>query len=80
MQQYEVAYNSARCKNWLPRETNLQLVKEGIAKSMGTTTNTLIRSTIDGMVLDVPVEDGNFVIETNNFNSGTTIAIGGRYG
>ena len=26
------------------------------------------------MVLDVPVEEGNFVIETNNFNSGTTIA------
>ena len=37
-------------------------------------TNTLIRSTIDGMVLDVPVEVGNFVIETNNFNAGTTIA------
>ena len=41
---------------------------------MGTTTNTLIRSTIDGMVLDIPVEAGNFVIETNNYNAGTTIA------
>ena len=73
LQQYEVAYNSAR-QELVAAETNLELVKEGIAKTMGTTTNTLIRSTIDGMVLDVPVEVGNFVIETNNFNAGTTIA------
>ena len=73
LQQYEVAYNSAQ-EELVAAETNLELVKEGIAKTMGTTTNTLIRSTIDGMVLDVPVEVGNFVIETNNFNAGTTIA------
>ena len=72
-QQYEVAHESAR-EELAAARTNLQLVKEGIAKSMGPTTNTLIRSTIDGMVLDVPVEEGNFVTETNNFNSGTTIA------
>ena len=73
LQQYEVAYDSAR-EELIAAETNLELVKEGIAKTMGTTTNTLIRSTIDGMVLDVPVEVGDFVIETNNFNAGTTIA------
>jgi HlyD family secretion protein len=73
LQKYEVAYNSAR-EELVAAKTNLELVKEGIAKNMGTTTNTLIRSTIDGMVLDVPVEVGNFVIETNNFNAGTTIA------
>jgi len=73
LQQYEVAYSSAR-EELVAAETNQELVKEGIAKTMGTTTNTLIRSTIDGMVLDVPVEVGNFVIETNNFNAGTTIA------
>jgi HlyD family secretion protein len=73
LQQYEVAYNSAQ-EELVAAETNLELVKEGIAKTMGPTTNTLIRSTIDGMVLDVPVEVGNFVIETNNFNAGTTIA------
>lgn len=73
LQQYEVAYDSAR-EELVTAETNLELVKEGIAKTMGTTTNTLIRSTIDGMVLDVPVEVGKFVIETNNFNAGTTIA------
>ena len=55
-------------------ENNLQLIKEGVTKKSGGITNTLIRSTIEGMVLDVPVEVGNSVIETNNFNEGTTIA------
>lgn len=55
-------------------EDNLELIKEGQTKSMGATTNTLIRSTIDGMILDVPVEVGNSVIESNTFNEGTTIA------
>ena len=32
-------------------------------------------STVDGMVLDVPVEEGSSVIERNNFNEGTNIAI-----
>jgi len=72
-QTYEVAYDSAK-EELAAAQTNLQLVKEGIAQSRGAAVNTLIRSTIDGMVLDVPVEEDNFVIETNNFNSGTTIA------
>jgi HlyD family secretion protein len=55
-------------------EDNLQLIKEGVTKKSGQTTNTLIRSTIDGMVLDVPVKEGNSVIESNTFNAGTTIA------
>ncbi len=56
-------------------ENNLQLIREGVLKSSGKTTNTLIRSTIDGMVLDVPVQIGNSVIETNAFNPGTIIAV-----
>jgi HlyD family secretion protein len=55
-------------------ETNLELIREGVNKKSGKTTNTLIRSTIDGMVLDIPVKVGSSVIETNNFNAGTTIA------
>lgn len=55
-------------------ESNLQLIKEGVSKKSGGATNTLIRSTIEGMVLDVPVEVGNSVIEANTFNEGTTIA------
>lgn len=55
-------------------ENNQQLIKEGITKSAGIATNTLIRSTITGMVLDVPVKEGSNVIESNTFNEGTTIA------
>ncbi len=53
---------------------NLQLIKEGQIKKKGAPTNTLVRSTISGMVLAIPVEIGNQVIEANNFNAGTTIA------
>ncbi len=56
-------------------ENNLQLIKEGVTKSMGAQTNTIIKATIEGMVLDVPVEVGNSVIKSNSFNDGTTIAI-----
>jgi HlyD family secretion protein len=55
-------------------EANLELIKEGVNKKSGKVTNTLIRSTIEGMVLDVPVKVGTSVIETNTFNAGTTIA------
>jgi HlyD family secretion protein len=33
-----------------------------------------VRSTIEGMILDIPVKEGGSVIESNNFNEGTTIA------
>lgn len=54
---------------------NLQLIKEGVSKDYASASNTLIRSTIDGMVLDVPVKEGNSVIQANTFNDGTTIAV-----
>lgn len=53
---------------------NLALIEKGISRSTGGTTNTLVRSTIAGTVLEVPVEVGNSVIETNTFNDGTTLA------
>lgn len=53
---------------------NLTLIREGVAKKYADTTNTLIRSTIEGMILDIPLEEGNFVTETNPLNAGTTIA------
>ena len=34
----------------------------------------MIRSTIDGLILDVPIKKGNSVIMSNTFNDGTTIA------
>ncbi|HAN18599.1 MAG: efflux transporter periplasmic adaptor subunit [Bacteroidetes bacterium GWC2_33_15] len=73
-QQYEISLNRAKSE-LNAAENNLQLIKEGVTKDSKNTTNTLIRSTIEGMVLDVPVEQGNSVIESNTFNAGTTIAI-----
>lgn len=53
---------------------NLRIVRDGVTQRSGSTSNTLIPATISGMVLDVPVEEGNSVIEANTFNEGTTIA------
>jgi HlyD family secretion protein len=55
-------------------EANFNLIKKGVTEKSGATTNTIIRSTISGTVLDVPVKEGNSVIESNAFNDGTTIA------
>ena len=55
-------------------ESNLALIKEGASRRSGGTTNTVVKSTIDGMVLDIPIKEGNSVIESNTFNDGTTIA------
>ncbi len=36
--------------------------------------NTYIRATVDGTILEIPVRKGDQVIQSNNFNDGTTIA------
>ena len=72
-QPFDLAYKNAQTE-LEAAENNLALIKEGVTKKMGQATNTLIRSTIDGMVLDVPIKEGNSVIEANTFNEGTTIA------
>lgn len=53
---------------------NLQLLREGASKN-SRQVNNIVVSTVAGMVLDVPVEEGSSVIERNNFNEGTSIAI-----
>jgi HlyD family secretion protein len=55
-------------------ENNLQIIKDGVSKKTGAVTNTIIRSTISGLILDIPIKEGNSVIQSNNFNEGTTIA------
>ena len=55
-------------------QDNLDIIKTGISKSTAQYSNTQIRATIDGMILDVPVKVGNSVIQANTFNDGTTIA------
>jgi HlyD family secretion protein len=53
---------------------NLQIVREGQTRGGGAASNVIVTSTVDGMVIDVPVKVGFSVIESNNFNPGTTIA------
>ena len=53
---------------------NLEVVRDGVSKSNASASSTLIRSTITGLILDVPVKVGNSVILSNTFNDGTTIA------
>ena len=53
---------------------HLQVVRDGVSKSNASASSTLIRSTITGLILDVPVKVGNSVILSNTFNDGTTIA------
>ena len=52
----------------------LAVVKNGVSKSNASASSTLIRSTITGLILDVPVKVGNTVVLSNTFNDGTTIA------
>ena len=69
----EVAVKQAR-EELQTAKDNLEIVKEGITKNNASFSSTLIRSTIDGLILDVPIKEGNSVIMSNTFNDGTTIA------
>ncbi|QBN18822.1 efflux RND transporter periplasmic adaptor subunit [Flavobacterium nackdongense] len=69
----QVAYKQSK-QNYAAAKKSNDIVKTGTTDGMGNYANTLIRSTVNGMVLDVPVKVGNQVIESNNFNEGTTIA------
>jgi HlyD family secretion protein len=54
-------------------ENNLQLVRDGAIRGSGKVSNR-VESTVEGMVIEVLVKEGASVIESNNFNEGTTIA------
>ena len=58
----------------LAADDALQVVRDGVSKSNANASSTLIRSTISGVILDIPVKVGNSVILSNTFNDGTTIA------
>jgi HlyD family secretion protein len=53
---------------------NYDIIKTGTTSGLGNIAQTQVRATISGMVLDIPVKEGNQVIEANNFNEGTSIA------
>jgi len=68
----ELLYNQAQ-QDVLNAESDLKIIREG---SIGgsSAANTDIRATVPGTVLEIPVEEGDQVIESNSFNAGTTIA------
>lgn len=51
-----------------------KIVREGVSMLNASESNTLVRATITGLVLDVPVKVGSSVIQANTMNDGTTIA------
>lgn len=69
---YLLEYNQAK-ETLRAAVNNYDIVKDGASKQAGNATN-LVRATVSGMVLNVPVEEGGFVIEGNTFNEGTTIS------
>ena len=69
----EAGYNKAK-EELTNAKDALDIVREGVSKKYASMSNTQIRSTISGMILDVPVKAGNSVIQANTFNDGTTIA------
>lgn len=70
--QFLLSYNLAQ-QEVEAADNNMQLIKEGASKQEGMSSN-IVRATSSGMVLDIPVKEGSFVIESNTFNDGTTIA------
>ena len=73
MEQSETTYKKA-VEDTENAKNNLDIIKTGVSKVTAKFSNTQVRSTIDGMILDVPIKVGNSVIQANTFNDGTTIA------
>ena len=67
------AYNQAREERSAAQD-NLEVVRDGVSSNNANASSTLVRSTVTGVILDVPVKVGNSVILSNTFNDGTTIA------
>ncbi len=72
-EQAEVAYQRAKEELQAAKDA-LDIVRTGISARSAKYSTTLVRSTVTGLVLDVPVKVGTSVVQSNNFNDGTTIA------
>jgi HlyD family secretion protein len=69
---YEVQYRLAE-EGVRGAENNVALIRDGATKKSGMVSN-IVMVTASGILLDVPVKEGGFVIQSNTFNEGTTIA------
>lgn len=72
-EQGEMAYKQSK-EELQAAKDNLDITKTGISQRSGSYSTTLIRSTVNGLILDIPVKVGTSVVQSNNFNEGTTIA------
>ncbi|MFC4218743.1 efflux RND transporter periplasmic adaptor subunit [Flagellimonas marina] len=73
LERAQVSYDQAK-QSYGAANKRYDIVQTGTTSGLSSAANTLIKATVSGMVLEVPVEVGNQVIEANNFNEGTTIA------
>ena len=76
LEEFETAENNKKVaiEDMQNARNNLEIVEKGVISSSEKLSNTQIRATITGMILDVPIKVGNSVILSNTFNDGTTIA------
>ena len=63
----------AAIRSRIPLENVLKIIQEGTLTG-GNTANTNVLAQISGTILEIPVREGDQVIESNNFNAGITIA------
>ena len=68
----KLSYDQAE-QNLKNARSDLQIIKLGSAGG-STIANTNIRATVAGTILEIPIKEGDQVIESNTFNAGTTIA------
>ena len=68
----ELTYNQSR-QDLKNAQNNYQIIKKGSSGS-GSSANTNIIAQMSGTILEIPVKEGDQVIQSNNFNAGTTIA------
>ena len=69
----EQALNQAQ-EEYAASQESLEVIRDGVSSKNATSSSTLIRSTITGLILDIPVKVGNSVIQANTLNDGTTVA------
>ena len=68
----ELSLNQSK-ENYEQAQDDYQIIKQG-SLSGGSSANTTIVAQIPGTILEIPVREGDQVIQSNNFNAGTTIA------
>lgn len=67
------SYNQAKEERAAAQDA-LEVIRDGVSSTNATGSSTLVRSTITGLILDIPVKVGNSVIQANTMNDGTTVA------